>query len=181
MLIDKCTDAFAAFYERQKRTLGDRFVGTHLGGFDWQPPSAPVGASLDSLVMVSEAHLRDFYLPHLQKLAGRVGPLHVHSCGNFAKIVRPLTDAPSVAAVNSSQMSVRQLAEAGSGKDKILTVYGGCGEAADAAAAARRYGIKFRFSVTDLFEWGKKIEDYTPADKIRVKEKQKRLEDILAL
>ncbi len=113
-------DAFVAFWQAQERLLGDRFVGTHLFGWDWVPDNHRATLSIDSLVMVSPDFFDEFVEPHLAGIRDRLGPLTVHSCGDFRHMIPSLVRTGSIEGVNASQLGVGQLLEAGLSRDILV-------------------------------------------------------------
>jgi hypothetical protein len=113
-------EAYCLLWEAQRDALGEHFIGTHLYGWDWVPPSNGATLSADSMAMFSGAFFNEFYLPYLMDIAQRLGPLSVHSCGNFSATVAALGGASCVQAVNASQMTVEQLLEAGWPAEKMI-------------------------------------------------------------
>ncbi len=121
-LMTKTAEAFIIFWEAQASLLGDLFVGTHLWAWSWLPPGNGATVSVDSLVMYSP----DFYelsiQPFLEVIAQRFGGVVTHSCGNFAGVVPSLCRTPGLRGINASQMSLRQLLDAGLTPDKVAVI-----------------------------------------------------------
>lgn len=122
-LMDKATRAFIMLWEAQEKLLGDHFVGTHLYGWDWVPPNNGATLSADSMVMVSPDYFEEYYSKYLEQIASRIGPLAVHSCGNFKQVVPVLAGMDYVKAVNASQMSVQELLDAGWDPQKVIICF----------------------------------------------------------
>jgi len=112
-LMTSVTEAFIRFWDAQRRLCGDRFVGTHLYGWNWVPADAGASISADSLVMVSPAYYREFYQPYLQRIGETFGGMAVHSCGDFSAVIPDLCATPTLKAVNAGQMTVAELHNAG--------------------------------------------------------------------
>lgn len=119
-LMDKATQAYIMLWEEQKNLLGENFVGTHLYGWDWVPKDNGATLSADSMVMISDSFFDEFYSEYLEEIASRFGNLTIHSCGNFKQIVPVLAEADYVKAVNASQMSVKELLDAGWDTRKVI-------------------------------------------------------------
>lgn len=120
--LEMMSDAFCAFWEAQMAILGDRFVATHLFGWDWVPPGPRATMSIDSLVMCSPAFFDEFVAPYLLDISRRLGPLVVHSCGDFRHMIPSLRRLGVVEGVNASQLSVRELVDASLDRDTVLTM-----------------------------------------------------------
>lgn len=122
LLMEKATDAFIALWDAQLGLCGDLFVNTHLFGWNWVPSDAGASVSVDSLVMISPAFYREFYQPHLQRIAERYGGLAVHSCGYLTDLFPVLCATPSLKAFNAGQMTVCEMREIGLDERIIASV-----------------------------------------------------------
>jgi len=122
-LLAKVTEAFVMFWDAQRKAAGDRFVGTHLWGWNWVPPDAGASLSADSLVMLSPDFYREFYQPHLETIAKRFGGLAVHSCGDFSQVVPAMCATPGLKAVHCGQMKLDDILKAGM-DDRALVILG---------------------------------------------------------
>ncbi len=144
-LLRICCDAFIVLWNAQKELLGERFVATHLFGWDW---ALQDGASLsaDSMAMVSGAFFAEHYSRHLQYIADALGPLSVHSCGNFSATAAPLGRLPCVRAANASQMSVEALLDAGWDAGKMIILLADPGSAKAMFDMARNRGLRLDVS-----------------------------------
>lgn len=112
-IISKITDAFGLLWQEQKRILGDAFLGTHLFPQGWVSKDCGVAVSIDSLVMISPDFYQEFYQPHLERMSQIMGDLTIHSCGDFRHVVKNLCNTTGVKAINASQLTAKQLHEAG--------------------------------------------------------------------
>lgn len=119
-LMEKATQAYMMLWEEQQKLLGESFIGTHLYGWDWVPKDSGATLSADSMVMVSDTFFDEFYSEYLKEIAAKFGKLTIHSCGNFKQVVPVLAAADYVKAVNASQMSVKDLLDAGWDTQKVI-------------------------------------------------------------
>lgn len=119
-LMEKVTRAFILLWNRQAELLGDNFVGTHLFGWNWVPENNGISVSADSLVMVSPDFYKEFYEPYFNQLGEQLNGLVVHSCGNFAQTIPPLMKNQYVKGINASQMTIRELMDAGLRREKTV-------------------------------------------------------------
>lgn len=119
-LMQLVSEAYCLLWKAQRDALGPHFIGTHLYGWDWVPPNNGATLSADSMAMFSGDFFDAYYAGYLKAIAKRLGPLSVHSCGNFAAAADALGAAPFVQAVNASQMTVEELLEAGWPAGKMI-------------------------------------------------------------
>jgi len=112
-IITKIIDAFCMLWQKQKDILGDAFLGTHLFPQGWVPKDCGIAVSVDSLVMISPDFYQEFYKPHLERMNQKAGSLTIHSCGDFRHVIKDLCNTKGVKAVNASQLTAKQLFEAG--------------------------------------------------------------------
>lgn len=176
-LMTRVTDAFILLWERQQQLLGDRFIGTHLFGWDWVPADAGASLSADSLVMVSPAFYREFYQPYLERIAARFGGLAVHSCGDFSAVARALCDTPGVKAVNAGQMSVEDLLAAGVDHRTIIIAGTSVDDASRIFALIRQHHLRVDLTVGGLWPTGdqgvKPLAAWTEADHAEVARRER--------
>ena len=112
-LLATTTEAFVMLWDAQQRAVGDRFVGTHLWGWNWVPPDAGASLSADCLVMISPDFYRTFFQPCLETIAARFGGLAVHSCGDFSQVVPAMCATAGLKAVHCGQMGLETIVKAG--------------------------------------------------------------------
>jgi len=118
-LVGGATKAFINLWNSQKAMLGRNFVGTHLYGWNWVPENIGTTLSADSIVMVSPGFFEEYYKPFLMEIGENLGGLVIHSCGKFAHIMPILKSIPYLKGINASQMTLKELVEAG--LDSTLT------------------------------------------------------------
>ena len=118
----KAVDAFVVYWREQALLLGDLFVGTHLWAWSWTPPGYGAAVSVDSLVMFSPQFYTDAVQPHLERISAALGGLVTHSCGNFSGVIPALVKTSGLKGVNASQMSLKELVDAGLPADKVAVV-----------------------------------------------------------
>ena len=173
------TDAFILFWAAQQRLCGDRFVGTHLFGWDWAPADAGATLSADSLVMISPAFYQEFYQPYLQRIGEAFGGLAVHSCGDFSAVIPALCATPTVTAVNAGEMSIPALQAAGVDAPTLIIAQAGAETLEDIfphIAAGR-----LRVSITINGIWPttpngvKPAPAWTPADRDGLRRREERV------
>lgn len=112
-IISLLTDAFVIMWKKQKEIMGDLFLGTHLFSQGWVPQDCGAAISADSLVMVSPEFFEKFYFEHFCRINDELGPLTIHSCGDFRQVIPQLCELPGIKAINASQLNARQIHEAG--------------------------------------------------------------------
>lgn len=112
-LISKIIDAFYLLWQKQQNILGEAFLGTHLFPQGWVSRNNGMVVSIDSLVMISPDFYQEFYKPHLERMNQQAGSLTIHSCGDFRHVIKDLCNTAGVKAINASQLTVKQLFEAG--------------------------------------------------------------------
>lgn len=118
-LMSLITRAFIGFWKAQRAACGDLFVGTHLFAWDYVPENTGASMSIDSLVMVSPDFYREFYQKYIENLAEEFGGLVLHSCGDFRHVVPNLMETKGLKGMNASQLSLRQLVDAGMSADIV--------------------------------------------------------------
>jgi hypothetical protein len=160
------TRAFIDLWQAQARLLGDHFVGTHLWGWNYVPPTAGASLSADSLAMVSPDFYHDHYRPWLMELGAALGGLSVHSCGNFAHVLQPLTATPHVQAINAGQMTLRDLAAAGADGSVLLIAAMPARDSAAAFELIRSHRLRVDLNFNDFFvlDTTKPITAYGPTE-----------------
>jgi hypothetical protein len=119
-LMTKTTEAFVYYWQEQERLLGDLFVGTHLWGWSWVPRGCGATVSVDSLVMFSPGFFDTYVKPYLERIGESLGGIVTHSCGNFAGVIPSLRGTHGLRAVNASQMTLRQMLDAGLSSKTLL-------------------------------------------------------------
>lgn len=118
-LMSLISDAFICFWKAQQKTCGELFIGTHLFAWDYVPQNTGASMSIDSLVMVSPEFYQGYYRKYIEKMADEFGGLVIHSCGDFRHVVPDLMRTKGLKAMNASQLSLRQLVEAGMTADTV--------------------------------------------------------------
>lgn len=121
-LLSIVSKAFIAFWNEQQNLLGDLFVGTHLFGYSWLPTGVGATLSADSIVMVSSEYYDKFYDPLLCQISESFNGIIIHSCGNFSHLLNNLQRLPKLRGINASQMSLRELQQAGL-KPKTVAIF----------------------------------------------------------
>jgi len=150
-VMELCERAYCLLWETQAELLGANFVGTHLFGWDWVPPGNGATLSADSMAMMSPDFFDEYYAARLEGLAKRAGRLSVHSCGNFGAVAGRLAAIDGVQAVNASQMSVRQLLDAGWSAEKMIILAADASDAGQIFALAREQGLRLDVSFTGVW------------------------------
>ncbi|MFV0401207.1 MAG: hypothetical protein ACK5LX_11395 [Oscillospiraceae bacterium] len=150
-LMRKVCDAYCILWEAQAKALGNLFIGTHLFGWNWVPPSNGASLSADSMAMVSGNFFEEFYSPHLATVAERLGKLSVHSCGNFTAVIPTLGALPFVHAVNASQLSLEEILEAGWPRKKMVILMENIADAECVFARAKSEGLSVDVTYNGLW------------------------------
>jgi hypothetical protein len=150
-LMTKVSDAFILFWKEQMKLLGDAFVGTHLFGWNWLPPGMGASLSADSMVMVSPSFFNEFFTPYLARISAEFGGLAVHSCGNYAAVMKELCKVPGLRAINASQMSIQEILAAGFDKSKVIIAMEGKEKAPDVFKLIKQYGLNADVSFIDVW------------------------------
>jgi len=145
-LMKHVCDAFSMFWEKQMEVCGEHFVGTHLFGWDWMPPNMGASISADSLAMVSGEFYEEFFKPHLERVSKRFGGLVVHSCGNFTQTIPNLVKTEGVRAINASQLTAKELVDAGINNDTLVIATLDINDAEETAALIKEHDL--RMSIT---------------------------------
>lgn len=140
--MNKLADAFIMYWEMQKRLVGDLFIGTHLGAHEYVPPSFGCALSADSLVMLSEDFYVSFYEPIVKKISDAFGGLCIHSCGNWAHLIKRITDADYISGIHTGQMSTKATFEAGFNSKKVLSDETSHAEITEHFAVTREHKLK---------------------------------------
>lgn len=169
-LISRVTDAFILFWDAQRRLCGDRFVATHLFGWDWVPPGPGVSISADSLAMVSPAYFQEFYQPYLERISAAFGGgMAVHSCGDFSATIPALCATPSLRAVNAGEMTIPALVQAGVDASTLIIGFGSADQLPELFELIREH--RLRLDMTIFGAWPmtaqgvKPLADWTGADR----------------
>ncbi len=156
------TNAFIMFWEKQKKLLGNLFVGTHLFGWDWLPKDMGASLSADSLVMVSPDFYDEFFKPYLVKIGEKFGGLSVHSCGDFTKVLPRVCNTPTVKAINASQLTAKQMVDSGLSKKTIAIATLAYEDVEDTIKLIKKHDL--RMSPTFYFPYPVKNEKYVPLE-----------------
>ncbi len=159
-LLRLTTKAFIEFWAAQRDLMGDLFVGTHLFGWNWLPPGEAVTLSADSLVMLSPDFYKEALQPYLERIVEALGPVAVHSCGDFSAVIPDLCATPGVAAVNAGQMTLDELARAGVTGDVLAIATSDYDAVPQTLDTLRRH--KLRADLTVNFPWPNKDGQVLP-------------------
>lgn len=150
-LLNAITDAFILFWNKQKELLGDRFVPTHLFGWDWLPPEFGATVSVDSLVMVLPRFYDAYFRPYLEQISDAFGGVTVHSCGNFSQVVPSLLKTRTMRGVNASQLTVEQLAAAGIDGSVVVIAPTEVASLAQSIGFVRENGLRLNTAVHGIW------------------------------
>ncbi len=145
-LMKHVCDAFSMFWKKQMEVCGEHFVGTHLFGWDWMPPNMGASISADSLAMVSGDFYDEFFKPHLERVSKQFGGLVVHSCGNFTQTIPNLVATEGVRAINASQLTCKELVDAGINNETLVIATLDINDAEETAALIKEHDL--RMSIT---------------------------------
>ena len=119
--MNKVADAFIMYWNLQKELLGDLFVGTHLGAHEYVPPSFGCAVSADCLIMLSEDFYVSFYDPIIKRISDSLGGVCIHSCGNWAQVMKVVTDADFITGVHTGEMTTKETIDAGMNPNTVLS------------------------------------------------------------
>ena len=184
VLLERCTTAFIELWQRQQDLLGDLFVGTHLWGWSWIEEGAGHGASLsmDSLAMISSdffaAHTRE----HLTRISDAFGGLVIHSCGDFSAVVPGINAIPGIDTINSSQMSLGQLVEAGVRPGMFITIARDLDVLDEEYRLIREHQLNVEMTVSGVWpESGQQPDQWSEAERRGFRERQSQILDLVAV
>lgn len=180
-LLSKVIDAFILLWKKQRETLGKAFMGTHLFSQGWVPDRDGAAVSVDSLVMISPDFYREFYLPYLKKIYRELGEITIHSCGDFRHLAGVLSETEEIVAVNASQLTARELHEAGLDKRLRLLLAVGYEELPEELGYVREHGLNVRWSVYGVTPGGEKAENSALWTQEDWKQAQERIEEVKRL
>mgnify|MGYP001140379833 CR=1 FL=1 len=181
-LLSKITDAFILLWKKQKEILGDAFMGTHLFPQGWLPPKNGAAVSADSLVMVSPDFYREFYVPYLKKIYEELGEITIHSCGDFRHLAKELSQTEGIVAINASQLTAKDLHEAGVDKKIELLLSVNYEDMPEQIRYVRDHGLNVRWSVNGVTPTSKeKFEHPERWTKEDFDETQRRIDKIKEL
>lgn len=147
VLMTKATDAFILLWQAQQDILGAHFIATHLLGWDWVPSGTGASLSADSMVLISADFYQEFIQPHFERIAAQFGGLTVHSCGDFSAVLPALCATPGVNALNASQMSLRQLLDAGLPPETLVIMLTDLSEVADTFRLIREQQLRVDMAI----------------------------------
>ncbi|MCF7816372.1 MAG: uroporphyrinogen decarboxylase family protein [Kiritimatiellales bacterium] len=150
-LLSLCTEAFILLWQAQKKVLGDVFVGTHFFAHDWFPASAGSTLSADGLVMCSPSFYQDFLAPYITQVADALGGTVVHSCGNFRPVLKDLCATPGVKGINASQLTIRELVDAGLDPTKTVIAYTTTQELKETMRTVRQHDLGVCLTIGDFY------------------------------
>jgi hypothetical protein len=183
-LLEKCTTAFIELWQRQQDLLGDTFVGTHLWGWSWVKEGSNHGASLsmDSLAMISadffSAHTRE----HLARISEAFGGLAIHSCGDFSAVVSGITGISGIDTINSSQMSLGQLVEAGVRPDMFITIARGIDDLDKEYRLIKAHQLKVEMTISGVWpESGQHPDQWSEAEWCKFRDREHRILELTAI
>jgi hypothetical protein len=184
-LLGKITDAFILLWNRQKEIIGNAFVPTHLIGWGWVPNDSRVAVSVDSLVMISPGFYNEFYKPLFRKIFESIGPITIHSCGNFTHLVKELCNTPEIDSINASQLTIKQLAEAGMTSDRTILISVNYDDLENQMEVVRKYHLSPRILVNDVWPTGSGKDQnpfmWTDEDIIEIKNKIERIKNVMTI
>ena len=179
-LLNATTDAFIMFWRAQQKLLGASFVGTHLWGHNYMPLEFGATASVDSMVMISGPFFEEHFAPYLERIAAQFGGITVHSCGKFGGMIPNLMRTKGLRGVNASEMSVKQLAEAGVDGRVVILAGNHIDTIDDMVRYLKDNGLRADLTLWGVWPWHetggfKMPEDWTEADKSSVQRKNEKL------
>jgi hypothetical protein len=153
-LLEKCTTAFILLWKRQQALLGDHFVGTHLWGWSWIEEGANHGASLsmDSLAMISADFFTDHTREHLVRISEEFNGLAIHSCGDFSAVIPGINEIPGIDTINSSQMSLGELKNAGMDPELFITITRDYSNIEEEYKLIKEYDLNVEMTISGV--WG---------------------------
>jgi hypothetical protein len=150
-LLELVTDGYISFWKKQMDLLGDNFIGTHLFAWDWLPKGMGASMSIDSLVMSSPDFYEEFYKPYTEKISDTFGGVITHSCGDFRSVIPNLNKTRGLRAVNASQLSLKQLLDAGIDNSKIAILFVDYPALDELIANALAADLRVSMSVTGIW------------------------------
>jgi hypothetical protein len=151
--ISRFNEAFILLWNTQKEFLGDLFLGTHLFSQGWVPPDCGTAVSADSLVMISPDFYHEFYEPHLVRLKDEYPRITIHSCGDFRHLIPALCQTDGICAINASQLSVREIHQAGLDPDIQLLLAVHYSNLSDEIRYTRDNGLNVRWVINGVMPW----------------------------
>ncbi len=154
--MDKLADAFIMYWDKQKELIGDLFIGTHLGAHEYVPPSFGCALSADSLVMLSEDFYVSFYEPIIKKISDTFGGLCIHACGNWANLIKRISDAEFISGIHTGEMTTKETFDAGFNIKTVLSDETLHADIKEHFALTRDHAIR----TTSIFQ-GKAPDGYT--------------------
>jgi hypothetical protein len=182
-LLDRCTTAFIELWRRQQELLGDLFVGTHLWGWSWVEQGADHGASLsmDGLAMISAEFFTEHTREHLVRISEAFGGLAIHSCGDFSAVVPGINEIPGIDTINSSQMSLGALKDAGIDPARFITVSRNYDDIEIEYRLIKDENLNVEMTIGGVWpEWGKAPDLWSPAEWDTFRQKEDLILDLSA-
>lgn len=167
VLLTKCTTAFIKLWKKQVDLLGDSFVGTHLFGWNWVEQGPGHGATLsqDSMAMISAEFFIEHTREHLVRISEAFGGLTIHSCGQFGAVIPGINEVPGVIGMNSTQMKLTAILDAGVRPDLVLTFWRDWDKLEDEYTQIRAHNLKVDMTVNGVWPKGPRaLEQFTPED-----------------
>jgi len=160
-LLEKCTTAFIKLWKRQQELLGDKFLGTHLWGWSWVEEGPDNGASLsmDSLAMISADFFKEHTKEHLVQISKEFNGLAIHSCGDFSAVIPGINEIPGIDTINSSQMSLSELRDAGMDTTRFITVTRNYDELEEEYRLIKEHSLNVEMTVSGVWDENGKMPD----------------------
>lgn len=124
VLMSKVTDAFIMFAKKQRELVGDLLIRTNLWDWDWAPNDLGVTCNSDTIILSSPDFYDEFYKPYIVRIGEIFGGTMLHSCGNYPQLIEKMTNTPYVKGLNSTQMRIQDIVNAGANKDVVLSLGG---------------------------------------------------------
>lgn len=179
VIMTKATDAFLILWNRQKETLGESFIGTHLFGWSWAPEGNGATVSADSIVMVSPEFFDEFYAPYLNRISKETGGIVLHSCGDFGHLLPNLCQLERIKGINAGQMTVEELLAAGLDSRLVVIAQSKVEQAETMFRLARDNGLRMDLTIVGAWPGDpynpNSLEEWTQKDW----ERARRINDIM--
>ena len=160
-LLEKCTTAFIELWKKQQELLGDKFVGTHLWGWSWveEGPNHGASLSMDSLAMISSDFFTDHTREHLVRISEEFNGLAIHSCGNFSAVIPRINEIPGIDTLNSSQMSLGEIKNAGMDPDLFITMARDYSNIDEEYKLIKEYDLNVEMTISGVWSGNGKMPD----------------------
>jgi hypothetical protein len=169
-LLSVVSDAFIDLWKAQEKLLGDNFIGTHIFAWDWVPQGLGATMSVDSLVMISPDFYEEFFKPSIERISDEFGGIQAHSCGSFSSVIPNLCKTRGFKGVNSSQMTLAQIVDAGITKDVAAIVIAPYTDLEATVRVAKESSAKMILTIKDIWppeegKISKPFKDWNNEDK----------------